>query len=134
MILEVAEKAGINGLIAGVATAGYFGPKAQVIGLFGDSKMPLWLLMGAVGAIGSATGDGVHLLMKDVIPVSKKGNDRASVITSAVINGLLFGGALYCYEPKILEDFGIAQSFIFGAGSEFGGSALYTYLKENAYF
>ena len=133
MFLEVAEKAGINGLIAAGATAGVFGLGASVKGLMSNT-MPLYVLMGFVGATGSAVGDGIHLLMKDVIPISKKANDRASVITSAVINGMLFGGALYCYQPQVLDDFGIVKAVCFGAGSEFAGSALYTYLKENQYF
>ena len=134
MFLEAVEKAGINGVIAGVASAGYFGLKAQVAGLIKNQAIPLYVLAGGIGALGSLVGDGVHILMKDTIPVSKKFNDQASVITSLGINGVLFGAMLYCYQPNILNDFGTIQAFCMGAGAEVAGSALYTYLKENGYF
>ena len=134
MFLEAVEKAGINGIIAGVASAGYFGLNAQVAGLMTNQTIPLYVLAGSVGAIGSLVGDGAHILMKDAIPVSKKFNDQASVVTGLAINGVLFGAMLYCYQPDILNDFGVIQAFAMGAGAEVAGSALYTYLKENQYF
>lgn len=133
MFMEAVEKSGINGLIAGVATATYFGTDPSVPPIFGTSRMPLYVLTGLVGAFGSLIGDGTHLLMKETIPVSKKFNDRASVITGLVVNGILFGGSLYVYQPEVLNDFGLFKAFALGATAEVGGSALYTYLKENQY-
>ena len=101
MIIEVVEKAGINGIIAGIGTAGYFGTDAVVTGLFGGD-MPLYALTGVVGAIGSLLSDGLHLVMKDTIPISKKANDQASVLTGIAVNGVLFGATLYLYQPQLL--------------------------------
>ena len=134
MFMEAVEKAGINGLVASAATAAYFGTKASVAGLLNNQTMHLYVLCGLVGAAGSAIGDGAHILLKDTVPISKKANDKASVITGLAINGVLFGAVLYAYQPEILNDFGAIQAFGMGAGAEVAGSSLYTYLKENNYF
>lgn len=132
MFIEAVEKSGINGLITGAATAAYFGTQAEVVGIF-SRTMPLYVLTGLAGAVGSLIGDATHLMMKEAIPVSKKFNDRASVVAGAAINGVLLGGILYSYQPAILNDFGLVQAIALGASAEVGGSALYTYLKENQY-
>lgn len=132
--MEVVEKAGVNGLIAGVTTGAYFGFNAEIASLMGASSMPLYVLAGLVGAGGSVIGDIGHVMIKETVPVSKKFNDQASVVGGMGINGLLFAAMLYCYQPEILNDFGATTAVCFGAGSELAGSALYTYLKENQYF
>ena len=95
--------------------------------------MPFPIFAGLVGASGSLIGDGIDIMMKDSIPVSKNANDRASSITSAIVSGMAFGGLLYAYDPKVLNNFGMLSAFGAGALSEFGGSASYTYLKENSW-
>ena len=132
MFMEAIEKAGINGLLAGGASAVMFGTDSAIQSPFGQ-PMPFPIFVGLAGATGSLIGDGIHIMMKDSIPVSKKANDRASTITSAIINGMTLGGLLYCYDPAVLSDFGIISAFAVGAGSEFVGSASYTYLKENSW-
>ena len=132
MFMEAVEKAGINGLLTGGATLYLFGKESQVNTPFGQA-MPFPIFAGLVGATASAIGDGIHIMMKDSIPVSKKANDRASSVTSAIVNGMAFGGLLYCYDSAILNDFGLLSAFAVGAGSEFAGSASYTYLKENSW-
>lgn len=134
MFMEAVEKAGINGIIAGGATAYLFGTSSKVVNLFGRGRMSFPLLAGIVGAGGSLVGDATHLTIQEAIPVSQKFNDQASVITGLAINGGLFAGLLYLYQPAILNDMGFIQAFAVGAGAEVAGSALYTYLKENEYF
>ena len=132
MFMEAVEKAGINGLLSGGASAYLFGTGSQINSPFGQA-MPFPIFAGLVGATGSLIGDGIHIMMKDSIPVSKKANDRASAVTSAIVSGMAFGGLLYAYNPAVLGDFGMLQAFAVGAGSEFAGSASYTYLKENSW-
>lgn len=134
MFMEAVEKAGINGVIAGVGTQLYFGTDIRVESPLGGGSMPLFVLTGLVGAAGSLIGDGLHLAMKDVVPISKKANDRMSVLTGAAINGLSFAVLLYAYKPAILRDIGTTTAVLTGAAAEFGGSAAYSYLKENQYF
>ena len=132
MFMEAVEKAGINGLLTGGASAYLFGYDSSINSPFGQS-MPFPIFAGLVGAGGSLVGDGIHLMMKDSIPVSKKANDRASTITSAIVSGMAFGGLLYAYDSAVLDDFGFLQAFAVGSLSEVGGSASYTYLKENSW-
>ena len=96
--------------------------------------MPLYCLAGLVGAGGSLVGDGLHLVLKETVPVSKKANDRISVLTGMGVNAGAFGLLLYMYQPGVLRDMGLITAMVFGAGSELAGSSLYTYLKENQYF
>ena len=132
MFMEAVEKAGINGLLTGGASAYLFGVSSSVPSPFGQS-MPFPIFAGLVGAGGSLIGDGIHIMMKDSVPVSKKANDRASTITSAIVSGMAFSGLLYAYSPQILNDFGMLSAFAVGSASELGGSASYTYLKENSW-
>ena len=134
MFMEAVEKAGINGIIAGGVSAYLFGVSSSVSNLFGTGEMSFPLFTGIVGATGSLLGDASHIALQEAIPVSQKANDRASVVTGLAINGGLFAGMLYLYQPQILSDVGLIQAFWIGAGAEVGGSALYTYLKENEYF
>ena len=132
--MEAVEKAGINGIIAGGATAYLFGTGSSVSNIFGNGQMSFPLFTGIVGAVGSLVGDASHIALQEAIPVSQKANDRASVVMGLAINGALFAGMLYLYQPRILADTGFIQAFCIGGGAEFAGSALYTYLKENEYF
>ena len=133
MFMEAIEKSALNGIATGVAAGGLLGFKSAVGSPFIRQTIPLPIFAAIVGATGSAIGDGLHIMMKDSIPVSKKFNDRASVVTGAAINGILFGGIIYAYQPAILKDFGMLQAFCVGAGAEVAGSAAYTYLKENSW-
>ena len=134
MFMEAIEKAGINGIIAGGVSAYLFGTSSTVASLFGRGQMNFPLFAGIVGATGSLVGDATHITIQEAIPVSQKFNDQASVISGLAINGALFTGMLYLYQPAILRDVGLLQAFGIGAGTEIAGSALYTYLKENEYF
>lgn len=131
MYMEAIEKAGFNGVATGLASGFLFGMRSQIKSPIGDQRIPFPVFAGLVGATGSLVGDGLHLVMKDAIPISKKANDKASMVSGLAINGILFGGMLYAYDPRILQDFGMLQALMVGAGAEFAGSSSYTYLKEN---
>ena len=131
--MEAVEKAGINGILTGCASGFLFGMSSGIASPIGSQTIPFPVFCGLVGAVGSVAGDALHLIMKDSIPISKKWNDQASIISGMAINGMLFGGLLYAYQPQVLNDFGMLQAFCVGAGAEFAGSAGYTYLKENSW-
>ena len=133
MYMEAIEKAGINGLLTGGASAYLFGTGSEIASPIGAQTLPFPVFAGIVGAGSSLANDAIHILMKDAIPVSKKANDRASLITGLAINGIVFGGLLYAYDPAVLNDFGLLQALAVGAGAEFAGSSSYTYLKENSW-
>ena len=133
MFLYALEKAGINGLIAGLATIPFFGTDATIFVPFAKSSAPLSFLAFAVGGVGSLTGDLAHSFIKKEVHIAKKWKDRTSLITGVAINAGLFAGLLYMYDPKVLTDFGYLKALGVGGLAEFAGSASYTYLKENFY-
>lgn len=133
MILQAIEKAGINGIVAGATTCALWGQKSAVYVPYINSTAPLYALAFGVGAIGSLTGDAVHQFIKSEIHISEKAKDSASMFLGLGINGAMFAGLLYAFDPSVLRDFGVIQAFTLGAGSEFVGSASYGYLKENLY-
>lgn len=131
---EAVEKAGINGIITGAATAALFGMKAQVRTPFtSKNTMPLYVLTFLGGSIASFITDGVHEFIQEEIPVSRKANDQASIITSMALNGALFYGALYLAGSQIAADYGALKALGIGAASEWVGSASYSLLKENMF-
>ena len=130
---EAFEKAGINGIVTGAATAALFGTKAKVVVPMTTRLIPLYCATFLCGAVTSFATDGVHEFIKEEIPVSRKFNDQMSVISSTLLNGALFYGALRLYSPGVARDFGAIQAFAVGAGSEWVGSASYTQLKEKMY-
>lgn len=133
-MFESIEKAGINGIVTGAATAALFGLQAQVKTPFTDKNtMPLYVLTALGGAISSFVTDGVHEFVQEEIPVSSKANDQVSVITSMALNAGLFYGALYLFNPAVANDFGTMKALAVGAGSEWVGSASYTQSKEKMY-
>ena len=71
--------------------------------------------------------------MKDVIPVSKKANDRSSVIAGMAINAITLAALLEITSPAIARDFGRTMALAVGAGTEFAAASSYTYLKEKMY-
>ena len=131
--MEAVEKAGINGLITGCASAVVFGTNAKVVAPFTQMTMPLYalLFLGGVGA--SFLTDGLHLFLKDEIPISKKANDRTSVIAGLVVNGLVLAALLEITDPSIAADFGRLTAIGVGAGAEWLSASGYTYLKEKMY-
>jgi hypothetical protein len=133
MFLETVEKAGINGVIAGVASVALFGSRATVIAPMTSMTMPLYCLIFLGGAASSLVADGVHMFMKDEIPVSKKANDRTSLVAGLAINAIVFAGLLQFSDNNIAADFGRMNALAVGAASEFFGSSAYTYLKEKMY-
>lgn len=131
---EAIEKAGINGIITGAATAALFGLNASVRTPFVEKHtMPLYVLTALGGGLSSIVTDGVHEFVQEEIPVSKKANDQVSVLTSLALNGALFYGSLYLFNANVANDFGALKAFAVGAGSEWVGSASYTQLKEKMY-
>jgi hypothetical protein len=130
MFSEAFEKAGINGIAAAAVATLYYGKNVNVINPLGNGQMPLYVLAGSVAVLGSIAGDVAHLFMKEAVPISKKSSDRTSLITGAAANGLLFGAFLYAYQPEILDDFGILEACLLGAGAELAGASGYSYLKE----
>lgn len=131
---EAIEKAGINGIITGIVTAGLFGMNAKVKTPFTQKNtMPLYVLTFLGGGVSSFVTDGIHEFVQEEIPVSRKANDQVSVITSLALNATLFYSALYLCDPVIAKDFGTFKALAVGAGSEWIGSASYTELKEKMY-
>ena len=133
MFMETVEKAGINGILTSAATVAIFGTKAKVIPPILNMTMPLYAYLFLGGVASSFITDGLHTFMKEEIPVSKKANDRISVITGLLVNGVVFAGLLECVDSSIATDFGRLTAVAIGAGSEFASASAYTYLKETNY-
>lgn len=133
MFMEAVEKAGINGLISGAASAALFGTGAKVVAPMTSMTMPLYCLIFLGGVASSLITDGVHIFMKEEIPISKKANDRTSVIAGLAINGIIFAGLLQLADENIAYDFGRLYAVAVGAGAEFAAASSYTYLKEKMY-
>lgn len=133
MFMDALEKAGINGVISGAAAAALFGINAKVIPPFINMTMPLYCYIFLGGAVSSLVTDGAHMFMKDEIPISKKANDRTSVIAGMVINAVTFAGLLQVVNSQIAADFGRIYALGVGAATEFAAASSYTYLKEKMY-
>ena len=133
MFMEAVEKAGINGIITAAASAAVFGTQASVIAPFTNMTMPLYALIFLGGVASSFATDGLHVFMKEEIPISKKANDRSSVITAMAVNAVVLAGLLHITSPDIAEDFGRMTALGIGAGAEFAAASSYTYLKEKQY-
>lgn len=133
MFLECVEKAGINGIVSGAVAASFWGMSATVIAPGTNMTMPLYALIFLGGVASSFVADGFHLFMKSEIPISKKANDRTSVIAGMAINAIVLAGLLEITDPNIAQSFGRVMALAVGAGSEFAGASTYTYLKEKMY-
>ena len=130
---EALEKSGINGIVTGAVTATYFGLDATVIPPFMNMTMPLYIVTFLGGCVASLATDALHTFLKEEVPISKKANDRASVIAGLAINAVIFTGLLEMYDSSTAMDFGRFTALLVGAGSEFAGASAYTYLKEKMY-
>ena len=126
---EAVEKAGINGIVSGAASAVLFGTRAQVIAPMTNITMPLYALIFLGGVASSLLTDGMHLFMKEEIPISRKAN----VLAGLAINAVVFAGLLEVTSPGIAFDFGRMTALAVGAASEFASASSYTYLKEKMY-
>ena len=133
MFMEAVEKAGINGIVTAAASAAVFGTQAYVIAPFTSMTMPLYALIFIGGVASSFITDGLHIFMKEEIPISKKANDRTSVITAMAVNAVVLAGLLQVSAPGVAQDFGRMMAIGLGAGSEFVGASSYSYLKEKQY-
>ena len=133
MFMELVEKAGINGLVSGASSAVLFGVNSRVIAPYTNMTMPLYALIFCGGVISSLVADGVHVFMKEEIPVSSKANDRSSVVAGMAINAIIFAGLLQLADPSIAQDFGRISALAVGAGAEFVSASSYTYLKDSKY-
>ncbi len=133
MFMETVEKAGINGIVTAAASVALFGAGATVVPPMMNMTMPLYAYLFLGGAVSSLITDGLHLFMKDEIPVSKKANDRTSVIAGLAINAVVFAGLLEVVDDSIARDFGRMAALGVGAGSEWIAASGYTYLKEKMY-
>ena len=133
MSMELIEKAGINGIISSAASIAIFGTQAKVVAPMTSMTMPLYALIFLGGVASSVITDGLHVFLKDVIPISKKANDRSSVIAGMAVNAVVFAGLLQLTSPAIAEDFGRFSALAVGAGTEFAAASSYTYLKERMY-
>lgn len=133
MFLETVEKAGINGIVSGAASVALFGSRAQVVAPMTNMTMPLYALLFLGGVASSFVADGLHLFMKEEIPISKKSNDRTSLVTGLAVNAVVLAGLLHCADSSIAADFGRLNALGVGALSEFVGASSYTYLKEKMY-
>ena len=131
--MEAVEKAGINGIITGAASVAMFGSQPTVIAPYTNMTMPLYALLFLGGVASSFVTDGLHVFMKDEIPISKKANDRYSVIAGMAVNAVVLAGLLQMTSPGIASDFGRITALGLGAGAEFAGASSYTYLKEKMY-
>ena len=132
-MFEAVEKAGINGIVCGVATLPLFGSSATITAPFTNSSMPLWLFSTVVGGCSSLVGDLAHLAMKEDVAISEKWNNRSTLLISAGVNAALFYGGMCMLSPAVGRDFGMIRSVIVAGGGELVGSALYSYAKENLY-
>ena len=133
MFMETVEKAGINGIVTAAASVGLFGVNATVVPPFMSNTMPLYAYLFLGGVASSLVTDGFHLFMKDEIPVSKKANDRTSVIAGLAINAVVFAALLEVVDSSIARDFGRMTALAVGAGTEWISASGYTYLKEKMY-
>ena len=133
MFVDTLEKAGLNAVAAGAATWFLFGKDANVFVPFVNGPAPLYALSATAGAVGSIAGDLTHQTVKSEIHISEKAQDSASLFLGLGINGALFSGLLYLYDPQVLSDFGALKAFGVGAAAEFAGSSSYAYLKQNLY-
>lgn len=133
MFMETVEKAGINGIVTAAASIGLFGTSATVVPPFMNNTMPLYAYLFLGGVASSLVTDGFHLFMKDEIPVSKKANDRTSVLAGLAINAVVFAGLLEVVDSSIARDFGRMTALAVGAGTEWISASGYTYLKEKMY-
>ena len=133
MFMETVEKAGINGIVTAAASVGLFGTRATVVPPFMNNTMPLYAYLFLGGVASSLVTDGFHLFMKEEIPISKKGNDRTSVLAGLAINAIVFAGLLEIAESSIAADFGRMTALGVGAASEWLSASGYTYLKEKMY-
>jgi len=133
MFMEAIEKAGINGIVTAAASAAIFGTRASVIAPFTNMTMPLYALVFLGGVASSFATDGLHVFMKEEIPISKKANDRTSVIAGMAVNAIVLAGLLQITDPDIAQSFGRLTALGIGAGAEFAGASSYTYLKEKMY-
>ena len=131
MSLEFVEKAGINGIISSAASIALFGTQAKVVAPFTSMTMPLYCLIFLGGVGSSFVTDGLHMMLKDIIPISKKSNDRSSLFTGMAVNAVVFAGLLQLTSPAVAEDFGRIMALAVGAGTEFAAASSYTYLKES---
>ena len=133
MFMDVVEKAGINGIITGAASAAVFGLQPVVVPQFMSNTIPLYLYMFLGGVASSLVTDSFHVFMKKEIPLSKKANDRASVVSGLAINAIAFYGLLRGVNQNISNDLGMFTTLAIGAASEFASASSYTYLKEKMY-
>lgn len=133
MFMETLEKAGINGVIAGAASAALFGINSKVVPPMMNMTMPLYCYIFLGGALSSFITDGLHTFLKDEIPISKKANDRTSVIAGMAVNAVVFAGLLEIVDDQIAADFGRMYALGVGAATEFASASAYTYLKESQY-
>ena len=133
VFMETLEKAGINGLISAAATAAYFGTNAVVVPPFMSNTMPLYAMIFLGGVAASVATDTLHLFMKDEIPISKKSNDRTSVIVGMAVNAVMLAGVLEVVDSGIASSFGRFTALGIGAATEFAAASSYTYLKEKMY-
>lgn len=133
MFMETIEKAGINGVITGACSVALFGTSAKVVPPFTQMTMPLYAYIFLGGVASSLITDGLHMFMKDEIPISKKANDRTSVIAGLAINAIVFAGLLECVDSGVAGDFGRMTALAVGAASEWAAASSYTYLKEKMY-
>lgn len=133
MFMETLEKAGINGIVTAAASVGLFGANATVVPPFMNNTMPLYAYLFLGGVASSLVTDGFHLFMKEEIPVSKKANDRTSVVAGLAINAIVFAGLLEVVDSSIARDFGRVTALGVGAGAEWLSASGYTYLKEKMY-
>lgn len=119
---EQLTKAGIHGILTSGASVGIIGVGNNVNIPFLNVTVPLYIVMFGVGVASSALSDVVHQIVKDDIPLSRKGADQASLVLGAVASGYALQMALALLNPKLPGEFGFATSFAIGAGSELGAS------------
>ena len=133
MSFELVEKAGINGIISSAASVALFGTRAKVVAPFTSMTMPLYALIFLGGVASSFVTDGLHVFLKDAIPISKKSNDRSSVLAGMAVNAVVFAGLLQLTSPAMARDFGHMAALAVGAGTEVAAASSYTYLKDSMY-
>ena len=105
-------------------------PTGATVGVMGQ-RVPVWAVGAAAGAVASAVSDGVHTIIHENIPTSKKFEENASLVSNALIAGGTLAGLLYAVNPDFLAVTGVARMALIGSGSEIAGNFVSSVIQDD---